>query len=43
MSSIRFSNGYSYESLTSVLKQDQKDYFIKAYTMQKVIEVDCSK
>jgi hypothetical protein len=43
MSSIRFSNGYSYESLTSVLKQDQKDFFIKAYTMQKVIEVDCSK
>jgi hypothetical protein len=43
MSSIRFSNGYSYESLTSVLKQDQKDYFIRAYTMQKVIEVDCSK
>jgi hypothetical protein len=43
MSSIRFSNGYSYESLTSVLKQDQKDFFIRAYTMQKVIEVDCSK
>jgi hypothetical protein len=43
MSSIRFSNGYSYESLTSVLKQDQKDYFVRAYTLQKVIEVDCSK
>ena len=43
VSSIRFSNGYSYESLTSSLKQDQKDYFIRAYTAQKVIEVDCSK
>jgi len=40
---IRFSNGRSYESLTVALKQDQKDFFIRAYTMQKVIEVDCSK
>jgi hypothetical protein len=40
---IRFSNGRSYESLTVALKQDQKDFFIRAYSMQKVIEVDCSK
>jgi hypothetical protein len=40
--SIRFSNGRSYESLTVALKEDQKNYFIRAYTNQKVIEIDCS-
>jgi hypothetical protein len=40
---IRFSNGYSHESLTIVLKQDQKDYFVKVYTNNKIVEVDCSK
>lgn len=40
--SIRFSNGRSYESLTVALKEEQKDYFIIAYTNQKVIEIDCS-
>lgn len=43
VSTIRFSNGHSYESLTVVLKEDQKDYFIRAYTNNKIIEVDCSK
>ena len=43
VSTIRFSNGRSYESLTVVLKEDQKDYFIRAYTNNKIIEVDCSK
>jgi hypothetical protein len=40
---IRFSNGYSFESLTVSLRQDQQDYFLKAITNQKVVEVDCSK
>jgi hypothetical protein len=40
--SIRFSNGRSYETLTVALKEDQKNYFIRAYTSQKVIEIDCS-
>lgn len=40
--SIRFSNGYSYESLTVSMKEDQKNYFVRAYTNQKVIEIDCS-
>jgi hypothetical protein len=40
--SIRFSNGHSYESLTVSMKEDQKNYFIRAYTNQKVIEIDCS-
>lgn len=43
VNSIRFSNGYSYESLTISLKLDQKDYFVKAYSNQKIVEVDCSK
>lgn len=40
--SIRFSNGRSYETLTVALKEDQKDYFIRVYTNQKVVEIDCS-
>ena len=40
--SIRFSNGHSDESLTVSMKEDQKNYFIRAYTNQKVIEIDCS-
>lgn len=43
VNTIRFSNGYSYENLTITLKQDQKDYFIRAFTNNKIIEVDCSK
>lgn len=43
VNTIRFMNGYSYESLTVTLKPEQKDYFIRAYTNQKVIEIDCSK
>jgi hypothetical protein len=43
INSIRFMNGRSYDTLTSTLKVDQKDYFIRAYTNQKVVEIDCSK
>jgi hypothetical protein len=42
MKSIRFTNGYSYDNLTVVLKADQKDYFIRAYTNNKVVEINCS-
>ena len=43
VTTIRFSNGRSYESLTVPLKEDQKDYFVRAYTNNKIVEVDCSK
>jgi hypothetical protein len=43
VNSIRFSNGRSYESLTISLKEEQKDYFIRVYTNNKIVEVDCSK
>jgi len=43
VNTIRFSNGRSYESLTVTLKEDQKDYFVRAYSNQSIIEVDCSK
>jgi hypothetical protein len=43
VSTIRFTNGYSYENLTVSLKQEQKDYFIRVYTNHKIVEVDCSK
>jgi hypothetical protein len=43
VNTIRFSNGRSYESLTITLKEDQRDYFVRAYSNQSIIEVDCSK
>jgi hypothetical protein len=43
VNAIRFSNGYSHESLTVDLKQDQKDYFVRAFSNPKIVEVDCSK
>jgi hypothetical protein len=43
VNTIRFSNGRSYENLTISLKEDQKDYFVRVYTNNKVVEVDCSK
>lgn len=43
VNTIRFINGRSYESLTILLKKDEKDYFIRTYTNSKIIEVDCSK
>lgn len=42
VTTIRFNNGRSYESLTYSLKEEQKDYFIRVYTNNKIIEVDCS-
>jgi hypothetical protein len=43
VNTIRFTNGRSYESLTITLKQDERDYFVRAFSNQKIIEVDCSK
>jgi hypothetical protein len=43
VNSIRFTNGRSYESLTIVLKEDQRDYFVRTYSNQKIVEIDCSK
>lgn len=43
INTIRFANGYTYDSLTITLKNEQKDYFVRAYSNQKIIEVDCSK
>jgi len=43
VNTIRFSNGRSYESLTVTLKEDQKNYFVRAYSNQKIVEIDCSK
>jgi hypothetical protein len=40
--SIRFVNGYSFDSLTINLTSEQQDYFIRAYTNQKVVEINCS-
>jgi hypothetical protein len=43
VNTIRFSNGYSYETITIPLKITEKNYFIRAYGNQKIVEVDCSK
>jgi hypothetical protein len=43
VNTIRFNNGYSYESLTVTLKKEQQNYFIRAYNNQQIVEVDCSK
>jgi hypothetical protein len=43
ISAIRFSNGRSYESLTYTLKDAEKDFFIRVYTNNKIVEIDCSK
>jgi hypothetical protein len=43
VNTIRFANGHSYESLTIVLKEEQKDYFVRAFSNQKIVEIDCSK
>ena len=43
INSIRFTNGRSYDSLTVKLKPEDKDYFIRAYTNHKIVEIDCSK
>ena len=43
VATIRFTNGYSFDSLTVTLKEDQKNYFIRAYTNSKITEIDCSK
>jgi hypothetical protein len=43
INAIRFSNGRSYESLTYTLKDVEKDFFIRVYTNNKIVEIDCSK
>lgn len=40
---IRFTNGRTYESLTYNLKDAEKDYFVRVYSNFKIVEVDCSK
>jgi hypothetical protein len=39
---IRFMNGRTYDTFTYKLQDDQKDYFIRAYTNQKIVEINCS-
>jgi hypothetical protein len=43
INTIRFTNGYTYDTLTITLKIQQKDYFVRAFSNQKIEEVDCSK
>ena len=40
---IRFTNGRTYDSLTYSLKELEKDYFVRAYSNTKIVEIDCSK
>ncbi len=42
LTTIRFTNGRSLESLTYTLNESQKKYFVKAYTDYKIVEIDCS-
>lgn len=39
---MRYINARSYESLTYILTLKEQNYFINAYTNQKVVEIDCS-
>lgn len=39
--SIRFTNGRSFESLTHIVTEIESNYFISAYTNQKIVEVSC--
>jgi hypothetical protein len=43
VTTIRFSNGRTYDTLTYSLKATEQDYFIRLFTKFKVVEVDCSK
>ena len=43
ITTIRFSNGRTYDNLTYKLKAIEQDYFIRLFTNFKVTEVDCSK
>jgi hypothetical protein len=40
---IRFTNGRTQDSLTYSLKELEKDYFVRAYSNTKIVEIDCSK
>ena len=39
---MRYINARSYESLTYILSLKEQNYFINAYTNQKVVEINCS-
>jgi len=43
ITTIRFTNGRTFDSYTYTLTTVQKDYLLKAYTDYKVVEIDCSK
>jgi hypothetical protein len=43
VSAIRFTNGRTFDNLTYSLKETEKDYFVRAYTNFKIVEIDCSK
>ena len=43
VNSIRFINGRSYDTYTYTLKPSEQDYFIRAYTKNKIVDEDCSK
>jgi hypothetical protein len=42
ITTVRFTNGRTYESLTYKLKETERDYFLRAYTNYKIVEIDCS-
>lgn len=41
VTAIRFKNGYSYDSLTYVLKKEEQGFFINVYTNYVVKEINC--
>lgn len=43
ISMIRFINGINSDSLTYTLKNIEKDYFVRAYSNNKILEVNCNK
>jgi hypothetical protein len=40
---IRFVNGYKYETFTHNLEIIQKDFFVNAYSNYEIKEIDCNK
>jgi hypothetical protein len=41
VTAIRFKNGYSYDSLTYVLKKEEQGFFINVYTNYVIKEINC--
>lgn len=40
---IRFTNGYTFDTFTYSLNDSQKDFLVRVYSNYKIVEVDCSK